>query len=331
MRPTAAAAFVFGILTSAASLAVPFSITLDPAAPTWHDDVTFTVHGAGCGAVLGPPTFVPSRGFRVDVHDNCPLGVHPIQYSAVGHFPVLPPAWYTLDVVDDEATLSITVLIHDISGVGLPPDTLASSDDATPLDFVAFGSCLFPDTSVTPGVVNVRLSGCPFEPPTPTVRVLSPPIGTLPPGTYEARVFEDSDFSLVGAYSPLAKGQLRVRDATRCFPADERLCLHDGRFAVTGHWRAFDGSTGPIHASPLPGSDEAGTFWFFAPDNTELTVKVLDGCVPSAHWWVFVSSASTVEYEVVVTDTTSGHVKTYRNELGQRPSLLADTAYEVCP
>ena len=94
--------------------------------------------------------------------------------------------------------------------------------------------------------------------------------------------------------------------------------------------RAFDGSAGVLHAVPLADSEETGLLWFFTPDKAELTVKLLDGCDVNGRWWAFLSSSSTVEYEVTVADTVTGRSRVYRNELGDAPALLADTSYEVC-
>ena len=59
--------------------------------------------------------------------------------------------------------------------------------------------------------------------------------------------------------------------------AEDALLLHGGRFRVGATWRTFAGDQGP--AMPVALTDESGYFWFFAPDNVELVVKVLDACV----------------------------------------------------
>ncbi len=59
---------------------------------------------------------------------------------------------------------------------------------------------------------------------------------------------------------------------------------------------------------------------------------MLDACGVNGRFWVFVSSGSTVEYEVVVTDTATGQQRTYDNDLGEIPELIADTsAFATCP
>ncbi len=191
------------------------------------------------------------------------------------------------------------------------------------------GGCNGFDWDVAPGLVKVFLYPCPFEPSPPHRVTYDVPLGPLAPGTYAVRLYDDTG---ADPFPALATGSLRVRASGRCLPADDRLCLHDGRFALTGEWRAFDGRTGIAHAVPLDGNEQSGLLWFFGRDNAEVTAKVLDGCGVNGHWWVFLSSASTVEYTVTVTDTTSGHVQTYRNELGETPTLSADTAaFEECP
>jgi len=111
-----------------------------------------------------------------------------------------------------------------------------------------------------------------------------------------------------------------------CEPSPEILCLQEGRFQVEAEWEDFRGGNGSAGALPLAGSTDSGLFWFFAPGNVELLVKVLDGCALNGHFWVFLASASTVAYEVRVTDLRTNEVRTYRNQLGEIPSLVPDTS-----
>jgi hypothetical protein len=103
--------------------------------------------------------------------------------------------------------------------------------------------------------------------------------------------------------------------AAACAP--NTLCLLGGRFQVEVSWKLSP--TGPEGAGtpvPIAGSDQTGMFWFFEPSNIELVVKVLNGQAINGKHWVFYGALSDVEYEVRVTDTTTGAVKTYRNERG---------------
>ena len=56
-------------------------------------------------------------------------------------------------------------------------------------------------------------------------------------------------------------------------------------------------------------------------------IKVLDGRGVNGHYWVFFGALSDVEYEVTVTDTSNGAVKTYRNEQGTLASVADTSAF----
>jgi ELWxxDGT repeat protein len=115
----------------------------------------------------------------------------------------------------------------------------------------------------------------------------------------------------------------RSAAAAPCAPSSARLCLNGGRFAVEARWRDFQGKTGAGTAVPLSGGD-TGYFWFFSAANVEVVLKVLDGRGVNGRFWVFYGALSNVEYELTVTDTETGTVKTYRNPSGRLASV-ADT------
>jgi hypothetical protein len=115
-----------------------------------------------------------------------------------------------------------------------------------------------------------------------------------------------------------APAQPSVEQAT-CTPGPERLCLGEGRFAVTVEWTnqhgggaRGSGRSGP----PVVGGDTSGVFWFFKPDNVELVAKVIDGRTVNGHFWFFYGALSDVEYDLQVLDTVSGQSRTYHNAPG---------------
>ena len=61
--------------------------------------------------------------------------------------------------------------------------------------------------------------------------------------------------------------------------------LQGGRFSATVSWTGPNGNTGAGTPVGVAGNTEG--FWFFTPDNIELTVKVLDGRNLNGHFWVF--------------------------------------------
>ena len=117
-----------------------------------------------------------------------------------------------------------------------------------------------------------------------------------------------------------------------CQPGLARLCLNEGRFAVTARWRRPSGGEGVGFASRFSGIDDSGAFYFFDPQNTELVVKVLDACgEPFDRFWVFVAGLTNVEVELTVEDTLVGGVRTYVNPLGTAFEPIQDTdAFATC-
>ena len=109
-----------------------------------------------------------------------------------------------------------------------------------------------------------------------------------------------------------------------CVPGPKVLCLGGGRFRVEVAWKDFQGGAGPGSVVPGAHTDDSGLFWFFAPDNWELLVKVLDGCAVNGHHWVFAAATTTVEYVLTVTDTRTDQAWTWRNPPGRPSPAVAD-------
>ncbi|MCH9649678.1 MAG: hypothetical protein K0U98_15675 [Deltaproteobacteria bacterium] len=104
-----------------------------------------------------------------------------------------------------------------------------------------------------------------------------------------------------------------------CTPSARRLCLNGGRFAVEATWADFSGNTGDGQAVTL--TDDTGYFWFFSDTNVETVLKVLDGRPNNGAFWVFYGSLSNVDFDLTVTDTQTGAVRTYQNRNRQFASV----------
>jgi len=116
-----------------------------------------------------------------------------------------------------------------------------------------------------------------------------------------------------------------------CTRGPRTLCLNDGRFRVEVEWRDFQGNTGSGRVVPFA-ADDSGLFWFFAAENWEMLVKVLDGCGVNDRFWVFAAATTNVEYTLRVTDTATGNGKSYFNPLGNSAAAITDTtAFATCP
>lgn len=113
-----------------------------------------------------------------------------------------------------------------------------------------------------------------------------------------------------------------------CVPDDETLCLEDGRYALRGTWRDFQGRTGVFHS--VPSTDGSGLFWFFDENSVEVLARVIDGCGLNDHRWVFFAATTNVAYTLEVTDLRTDTVRRYSNPLGTRAAATTDVAAFAC-
>ncbi|MES1239988.1 MAG: CSLREA domain-containing protein [Acidobacteriota bacterium] len=111
-----------------------------------------------------------------------------------------------------------------------------------------------------------------------------------------------------------------------CLPGGPVLCLQNGRFRVT----ALLAGGSPATAVPLTG--DTGNFWFFSPENLELTVKVLDGCALNDRWWVFASGLTDRGVDLKVEDLFTGKTWTHSRPTAGTPFAprLDTSALDAC-
>jgi hypothetical protein len=98
---------------------------------------------------------------------------------------------------------------------------------------------------------------------------------------------------------------------------------------VSANWRSAtsSGSAGAVRLTA-----DSGYFWFFNSDIVEVVVKVLDGCVPFQHYWVFSSGLTNLEVDLTVYDTQSQLSQVYQNALNTSyPPLFDINAFATCP
>ncbi len=114
-----------------------------------------------------------------------------------------------------------------------------------------------------------------------------------------------------------------------CVQDETTLCLQDGRFRVTTEWEAPVGGEGTARVQEMTG--DTGVVWFFAAENVELVVKVLDGCGVNGRHWVFAGGLTDVEVKLRVDDTLTGDSKVYSNRPNRPFTALQDTdAFRGC-
>ena len=119
--------------------------------------------------------------------------------------------------------------------------------------------------------------------------------------------------------------------APLCTPDAHTLCLNGGRFAVTATFQqTSSGPSSPANAVSL--TDDTGYFWFFDPTNTEMVVKVLNGCAVNGNYWAFLAGLTNVGVTTLVQDLQSATMKTYTNNVGTAFQPIQDTsAFHTCP
>jgi M6 family metalloprotease-like protein len=116
------------------------------------------------------------------------------------------------------------------------------------------------------------------------------------------------------------------------------LCIDrqsgDHRYQVRAKFSTSQagGQSGDAQAVSLSstGMDRGGLFSFFAADNPELFVKIIDGCKVNGKMWVFLSAGTNVGYSVTVKDTQTGASRQYTNPDLKAAAPVQDTAALSC-
>jgi hypothetical protein len=238
-------------------------------------------------------------------------------------FPALPAGTYTIAVeINFESYASQTLLVD---ATFVPPAVLTvdpqlptTSDRITVTGILGF-SC--PTTFGPPVLRGNRivlpatfgpLSSCPTQPNGGKLGTAT--IGPLPPGAYLVELETNG-------LSDETQG-ITVTAPTTALP------LVGGRFEVTLD-RSGPAPGGPALAVPL--TDQSGYFWFFSPQNIEVTVKILDGRAVDGHYWLFAASMTDVPFTLKVkdlgsplcgTDGTGCPVKTYTARQGVNENFI---------
>ena len=106
------------------------------------------------------------------------------------------------------------------------------------------------------------------------------------------------------------------------------LCLGGGRYRLTATFNS-DRAAGAAHVVGL--TSDSGYLWFFDPSNTEVVVKVLDGCAVNSHHWVFAAGLTNVGVGLTVADTQTGVVRAYGNARGTAFAPIQDAGAFPCP
>jgi hypothetical protein len=154
-------------------------------------------------------------------------------------------------------------------------------------------------------------------------------IGGLDPGiTYSFRVRATNDQGN-SAYSNEASDTTLASNQP-CTATSTAMCLNNNRFLVQALYLTSQNLNGDAKTVKL--TDDSGYLWFFAASNIEAVVKVLNGCTTTGFYWVFAGGLTDVRVVLAVTDTQTGEVAAYSNDLGDPFQPIQDTqALDSCP
>ena len=136
-------------------------------------------------------------------------------------------------------------------------------------------------------------------------------------------VFGNHDGVIVGSLGGL------TNPLGSCSNTSSTMCLAD-RFTVTVDWNT-NSDSGTATAVP-PNSKDTGLFWFFAPDNWEVMVKVLNVCgFLNDRVWVYIAASTDQGYKITVRDSLTGQSVEYNKAVGPPAPAITDTnALDVC-
>ena len=198
-----------------------------------------------------------------------------------------------------------------LEGVLIEPRHPTTSDRIL-LTVVGRGACVefHPVYEEATGSVVVQLKG--LDCVIPILRDIDEPfdLGPLPAGLHFVEI-PTSTFPAPGAVP--WRELFEVREETAPLKLGED-------FHVSVHWsNPRDGASGTGRSLRL--ARDSGGFWFFSPDNLEVTVKILDGRAINGHWWVFIASMTDLQFEVEIS-RAGGPAKTYVQTAGANRNFV---------
>ena len=151
-------------------------------------------------------------------------------------------------------------------------------------------------------------------------------LGQRPSGRYLLALLER------GTNEELDRRIFDIAPEGNCVESATTLCLMRNRFRATALWSTTLGTQGPGHATLRSDGTSAasGTFWFFDPSSVEIDLKVINACDINGQFWIFAAGLTDQGVRLVVEDTTTGDVKTYRHLAGTPFQTVTDITALPC-
>ncbi|HVS63963.1 MAG TPA: hypothetical protein VMT85_10735 [Thermoanaerobaculia bacterium] len=341
----------------AASVAVPSSaqseqLTISPASPTDLDPITITLSGEWPDSCTPELISVAIDNSFLDLEasvqlpgDVCAEVVTPYETSIQVGF--LPPGSYDVRVLAIVNFPPPTVIARSQLEVSASADRGLEAIEISPAEPSTQDRVTVVAQGTWPDGCIPRLDGVEVE--DRTIRLFAIAEG-------QGCILAVSDYTLITTVGPLAEGEWQIEvlvadrragdseapfelAGRRTFAVDTEsteTLIVGGRFAISVTWTNGSDRSGvgvPLRgALPDQGNSGSGAFFFFAPENTELLVKVLEACAVNDRYWVFISAATDLGFEVTVEDLTAGGAtRTYTNEPGEPARAVTDVeAFAIC-
>ncbi|MFL6290310.1 MAG: CSLREA domain-containing protein, partial [Thermoanaerobaculia bacterium] len=222
-----------------------------------------------------------------------------------------------------------------VAGNFAPADRDCSTTNPVSLGYNVFGSeagC-FPlptdkaGTDAHPLSAVYRVQDTRLGPTPVHVLVFNSPAQDMVPAGYCEPADQLGQARSDGENQPCDAGAWEQAPHPACLPGGSVLCLQEGRFRVSATLDERFPSRG---AQAVPLTDDTGNYWFFAPDNLEVMIKVLDGCGVNGHWWVFASGLTDVGVHLDVIDLETGGFWFYEHKAGTTFPPRLDTGAFRC-
>lgn len=138
-----------------------------------------------------------------------------------------------------------------------------------------------------------------------------------------------TDFMLMNNLASCNGSSCTTVSASLCTEDAFTMCLANGRYRVTSHWRNqfAGGATANLLKSRL--TDTTGAFWIADANTYEYMIRLQTG-QSNGRTWIAIPTFTDVEFWVNVTDTIGGQSKEYHSNAGNQ-SLIYDPFFFVYP
>ncbi|MCM3876471.1 MAG: immune inhibitor A [Thermoanaerobaculia bacterium] len=114
-----------------------------------------------------------------------------------------------------------------------------------------------------------------------------------------------------------------------CIEDASTMCLVNGRYRVTSHWKNQYAGGAVANLSKAKLTDTTGAFWTADANTYEYLIR-FNTATSNGRAWVAITTFTDVEFWVAVTDTVNGQYKEYHSVPGNR-TLIYDPSYFVYP